>query len=79
MRDTKHAAFLEQARESISNERDEEQLARQEAELVSRRATTFAKRLGHADVWTVKTSENPHECREQPEIEENSAHEGSKR
>jgi hypothetical protein len=72
MRDTKHVVFLEQARQSKSNERDEEQLARQ-AKLVSRRARTFAKLLGHADAWTVRRFENQHECKEQLEGEGNSA------
>jgi hypothetical protein len=76
MMDTKHAVFLEQARQSISNERDEEQLARQ-AELVSRRARTFAELLGHADAWAVRSSDNHHKCKEQTEAEGNSAHEVS--
>jgi hypothetical protein len=63
MKDAKQAVFLEQARQSISNERDEEQLARQ-AELVSRRARTFAKLLGHADAWAVRSSDNHHKCKQ---------------
>jgi hypothetical protein len=57
LQDTKHAVFLEQARQSISNERDHEQLARQ-AEIASRRARTFASLLGHADAWAARSTEN---------------------
>ena len=76
MQDSKDAVFLEQARQIISNERDDEELARQ-AELVSRRARTFAKLLGHADAWAVRSSENQHECKEQTESEGNGSHEVS--
>jgi hypothetical protein len=64
LKDTKHAVFLEQVRQSITNERNEEQLARQ-AELASRRARTFATLLGHADAWAVRSSENQDECNQQ--------------
>lgn len=70
MQDTKLAVFLEQARQSNSNERDEEQLARQ-AELVSRRARTFAELLGHADAWAVRSPENQQKCKEQTVVEGN--------
>lgn len=45
LQETKHAVFLEQARQNISNERDDELLARQAA-MASRRARTFATLLG---------------------------------
>jgi hypothetical protein len=76
MQDTKHAVFLEQARQSLSNERDDEELARQ-AELVSRRARTFAKLLGHADAWAVRSSENQHKCKEQTKLIGDGSHEVS--
>lgn len=48
--DTKHAVFLEQARQNLSQYKDDTQLAKQ-AEQASLRARSFAFLLGKADQW----------------------------
>jgi len=53
LQETKHAVFLEQARQNIRNERDDELLA-QHAEMASRRARTFAALMGKADAWAAQ-------------------------
>lgn len=58
LQDSKHAVFIEQARQSMCNERDDEQLARQ-AELASRRARKFAILLGQADAWAARNPPIP--------------------
>jgi hypothetical protein len=52
--DTKHAVFLEQARQNLSQSKDDTLLAKQ-AEQASRRARSFAFLLGRADAWAVNT------------------------
>jgi hypothetical protein len=52
--DTKHAVFLEQARQNLSQAKDDTLLAKQ-AEQASRRARSFAFLLGRADAWAVNT------------------------
>jgi hypothetical protein len=52
----KHAVFMEQARQVMSNERNEELLALQ-ASTASRRARSFATLLGQADAWVVHKEE----------------------
>lgn len=61
LQESKHAVLMEQARQIVLNERDEERLARQ-ASMASRKARTFATLLGQADAWAashvVTTSED---------------------
>ena len=52
--DTKHAVFLEQARQNLSQLRDDTMLA-QQAEFSSRRARSFAFLLGQADAWAARS------------------------
>ena len=57
VQDSKHAVFLEQARQNIANQRDDEQLARQ-AKMASSRARTFATMLGQADAWAARDNDS---------------------
>jgi hypothetical protein len=56
LQEIKHAVFLEQARQQVTNQRDSELLGRQ-AEFASRKARAFAHLLGQADAWAVT-----HDC-----------------
>lgn len=56
LQDSKHAVFLEQARQILCNQRDDDLLARQ-AEQASRRARSFATLLGQADAWAATSKE----------------------
>jgi hypothetical protein len=53
LQEIKHAVFLEQARQNISNQKDSELLARQ-AEFASRKPRAFAYLLGHADACAAR-------------------------
>lgn len=53
VQEAKHAVFLEQARQNLSNQRDAERLAEQ-AKQASSRARTFATMVGHADALVAK-------------------------
>jgi len=75
LQDTKHAVFLEQARQNISNERNEELLARQ-ASMASRRARTFATLVGQADAWVVN-AENSQELNIESGRRVSSEHDGA--
>lgn len=57
LQDTKHAVFVEQARQNITNERNDELLAHQ-ASNASRRARTFATLLGRADAWAANDTDD---------------------
>mmetsp|Transcript_7977 Transcript_7977/g.15933 ORF Transcript_7977/g.15933 Transcript_7977/m.15933 type:complete len:234 (-) Transcript_7977:354-1055(-) len=56
--DTKHAVFLEQARQNINKFKDDTMLAKQ-AEQASRRARSFAFLLGKADAWAAQKDDSP--------------------
>ena len=56
--DTKHAVFLEQARQNVSQFKDDTMLAKQ-AEQASRRARSFAFLLGKADAWAAQKDDIP--------------------
>jgi hypothetical protein len=56
MQEIKHAVFLEQARQNISNQRNSELLA-MHAEFASRKPRAFASLLGHADAWAANEIE----------------------
>ena len=55
--DTKHAVFLEQARQNLSQAKDDTMLAKQ-AEQSSRRARSFAFLLGQADAWAAHSEDS---------------------
>ena len=53
VQEAKHAVFLEQARQNLSNQRDAERLA-EHAKMASSRARTFAIMVGHADALAAR-------------------------
>jgi len=56
LQEVKHAVFLEQARQTVTNQRNTELLARQ-AEFAARNSRAFANLLGMGDAWAVAQQE----------------------
>jgi hypothetical protein len=58
--ETKRAVFYEQYRQTVTQSRDDEKLAKK-ARQTSRRARNFACLLGQADAWAVKANKSDDE------------------